>query len=42
MTWRLVTHKQLILATDTSGFKYGGKSLSGEFKGLIIKRFFEL
>lgn len=35
MTCRLKTHKQIILAIDSPGFKYGGKNLSGEFKGLI-------
>lgn len=39
MTWRLETHKQIMLATDASGFKYGGKILSGEFKGLILSDF---
>lgn len=39
MTWRLETHKQIMLATDASGFKNGGKNFSGEFKGLILSDF---
>ncbi|XP_062591418.1 uncharacterized protein LOC134252891 [Saccostrea cucullata] len=39
MTWRLETHKQIILATDSSGFKYGGKMLSGKLEGLSLSDF---
>lgn len=39
MTWRLKTHKQIMLATDASGFKYGGKIFFGEFKALILSDF---
>ena len=36
VSWRSEYHRQLLLATDSSGFRYGGKILTGNMDGVSL------
>ena len=41
MTWRCEKHKQIVLATDASLFKYGAFVLSGDLSNLQFGDYWE-